>query len=174
MKQGSSKHNIFSKIYRKIKFNLIKLMRSSDGAKKVSMGFAVGFGLEMLVIPTAYLMYIIFYPMVRLLRGSLPAAIIGNLIGKISFLPLILLPLGKIIGTLIYPVKIKGLAVHHHPIIDLFHGDFSVLYVILYGGLQALIGMSIIGAILGFISYHIIFYFYNKGRDRRAKKQNLA
>lgn len=33
-----------------LKFQYYKLLRSPEGAKKVSLGFAIGFGLEMLVI----------------------------------------------------------------------------------------------------------------------------
>src|SRR5213079_1732226 len=91
-------YNFFQKLGRKLKLNFIKLLRSPDGAKKVSLGFSIGFGLEMLVISTASLIYILFIPIVRLAKGSLPAAVIGNLIGKISFLPVLLLPIARIIG----------------------------------------------------------------------------
>ena len=153
---------------------MIRLFRSSDGARKVSLGFAIGFGLEMLVIPTAYLMYIIFYPAVRLSRASLSSAIIGNIIGKFTFLPLLLLPVGKSLGEVIYPVKIKHVHVHAHPLRDLFNGDLSVLNGLLYGSLQTLIGMAVIGAVLGFISYHLIHYFYNQGKQRRRKKKTAV
>lgn len=174
MKKRFLNNSVFNKLYRIIKFNFIKLLRSSDGARKVSLGFAIGFGLEMLVIPTAYLMYIIFYPAVKLSRASLSSAIIGNIIGKFTFLPLLLLPFGKIIGEIIFPVKIKNVHMHAHPLKDLFNGDLSVLKGLLYGGLQTLIGMAVFGLILGVISYHIIHYFYNKGKGRRKKKRETA
>lgn len=171
MKKRFFEHNIFNKIYRIIKFNMIKLFRSSDGARKVSLGFAIGFGLEMLVIPTAYLMYIIFYPAVKLSRASLSSAIIGNIIGKFTFLPLLLLPFGKSLGEIIFPVELKHVHMHEHPLKDLLNGDFSVVIGLLYGGLQTLIGMAVFGVILGFIAYHLIHYFYNQGKQRRKKKK---
>src|SRR3954470_910674 len=97
------KYNFFHRLGRAFKLNFIKLLRSPGGAKKVSLGFAIGFGLEMVVLSTASLIYIVFLPIVRIARGSLPAAIIGNVIGKLSFLPVILLPFAKTIGKLIYP-----------------------------------------------------------------------
>ncbi len=89
------KYNLFQRIGRAFKLNFIKLLRSPGGAKKVSLGFALGFGLEMLVISTASLIYILFVPIVRLAKGSLPASIIGNVIGKLTLLPVILLPFAK-------------------------------------------------------------------------------
>ncbi|MCZ2992177.1 DUF2062 domain-containing protein, partial [Acinetobacter baumannii] len=82
------------------------MLRSPQGAKKVSLGFAIGFGLEMLVIYTSSLVYVIFYPIVRLAKGSFPAAVIGNIIGKISFLPVFLFPLAYALGKMIYPFHV--------------------------------------------------------------------
>src|SRR4051794_4376026 len=105
MNKKHKKHNFFQRIGRAFKLNFLKLLRSPGGAKKVSLGFAIGFGLEMVVLSTASLIYIVFLPMVRIARGSLPAAIIGNVIGKLSFLPVLLLPLAKKIGKLVYPIN---------------------------------------------------------------------
>ena len=107
-------------MWRILKFQYYKLLRSPEGAKKVSLGFAIGFGLEMLVIYTASLVYVIFYPIVRLAKGSFPAAVIGNIIGKISFLPVFLFPLAYALGKMIYPFHVQK--IHHEPftISDLF------------------------------------------------------
>src|SRR5438105_4224751 len=107
MGRKAKKYNFFQHIGRVFKLNFIKLLRSPGGAKKVSMGFAIGFGLEMLVISTASLIYILFIPIVRLSKGSLPASIIGNVIGKLTFLPVILLPFAKKIGKIILPMKVS-------------------------------------------------------------------
>jgi hypothetical protein len=53
---------------------------------------------------------------------------------------------------------------------NLMEGDLSGLIGLLHGGVHVLIGMSIFGAILGFISYFIIHYFYEKQRIRRLNK----
>src|SRR6478672_4923834 len=100
------KFNFFQRLGRAFKLNFLKLLRSPGGAKKVSLGFAIGFGLEMLVISTASLIYILFVPIVKLAKGSLPASIIGNVIGKLSFLPVILLPIAKQIGNIIFPMRV--------------------------------------------------------------------
>lgn len=170
MNKYRKKHPVFKRIGRLFKFNFIKLLRSPGGAKKVSLGFALGFGLEMLVISTASLIYIFFIPIVRLAKGSLPAAIIGNVIGKLSFLPVLLLPLAKTVGKIIFPMNVK---VHHASTFSfqkLMHGDLSSLISILHGGIHVLIGMTIIGSVLGFISYFIVHYFYEKEKEKRLKK----
>jgi uncharacterized protein (DUF2062 family) len=173
MKVAKKKYNFFEKIRRKFKLNFIKLLRSPGGAKKVSLGFAIGLGLEMLVISTAALVYILFIPIVRLAKGSLPASIIGNVIGKLTFLPVILLPFAKKIGKLIFPVKVK--VGHQTPFSfqNLLHGDFQSILSLLHGGLHVLIGMTIFGIVLGIIAYFVVHYLYDKEKMRRITKRRL-
>lgn len=168
MKQ--KKYNFFQRLGRVFKLNFIKLFRSPGGAQKVSLGFALGFGLEMLVISTASLIYILFIPIVRLAKGSLPAAVIGNVIGKLSFLPVLLLPIAKKVGKLIFPMKVK--LGHSTPFSfqNLLHGDFRSLISVLHGGVHVLIGMIILGIVLSFISYFIVHYFYEKEKNKRITR----
>jgi uncharacterized protein (DUF2062 family) len=134
------------------------------------LGFALGFGLEMLVIPTGSLIYILLVPIVRLFKGSLPAAIIGNVIGKLSFLPVILFPIARSIGKVIFPMKVKIRNSIPFSFQHLMHGDFSGLVSILQGGVHVLIGMAIIGTVLGVISYFIVHYFYEMQKRNRLKR----
>jgi len=160
--------NWFLRIPRAIRYNYLKLLRSPEGVKKVSLGFALGFGLEMIVLPTASLIYVLFYPIVRLCRASFPASIIGNVIGKLTFLPVILLPFSKKIGELVYPTPYKDHVIHFHEIYrQLLHGNIHVLGKIFRGGLHILIGQTIFGAILGFISYFVIYHLYERRRNKR-------
>ncbi|MEH7306180.1 DUF2062 domain-containing protein [Neobacillus drentensis] len=164
------KHPFFKRIGRAFKLNFIKLLRSPGGAKKVSLGFAIGFGLELIVLSSASLIYIVFVPMVRIARGSLPAAIIGNVIGKLSFLPVLLLPFAKKIGKLIYPIDGK---IGHKPPFSFepfMHGDFRGVVGLLHGGVHVLIGMTIFGIILGIISYFLVHYFYEKEKTKRLTR----
>ncbi len=168
MKQSKRKYNWFQQIPRAIRFNYMKLLRSPEGGKKVSLGFAIGFGLEMIVLPTASLIYLLFYPIVRLCGGSLSAAIIGNVIGKLTFLPVILLPFSKKLGEVIYPTPYGDKVVHFHHIYNqLLQGNFSILLDIFHGGLHILIGQTIFGLILGFASYFVVYRLYDRGRERR-------
>jgi uncharacterized protein (DUF2062 family) len=165
------KYNWIQKIIRSLQCNYKKLLRSPGGARKVALGFAIGFGLEMIVISTASLIYLLFYPIVKLSRGSLPAAIIGNVIGKLTFLPVILLPFAKKLGEWIYPAQTGQTQFREHSFTELFSGNFQVLRDILYGGLHVLIGMTIFGAILGAISYFVIYYLYEKHKEKKQKRE---
>lgn len=172
VKNKVKKYNFFQSIARAFRLNFIKLYRSPDGARKVSLGFAIGFGLEMIVISTASLIYLLFYPIVRLCRASLPSAIIGNVVGKLTFLPVLLLPLAHKLGRFIYPVNIEGAKMPHHAFKELLSGNFQVITDILYGGLHVLIGMSVFGVCLGFISYFVIHKLYEKQRELRIEKRH--
>ncbi|MBT2658105.1 DUF2062 domain-containing protein [Bacillus sp. ISL-18] len=165
------KYNFFQRLGRAFKLNFLKLLRSPGGAKKVSLGFAIGFGLEMLVISSASLIYILFVPIVRLAKGSLPASIIGNVIGKLTLLPVILLPFARKLGKIILPMKVK---IGHNGSFSfqkLLHGDFHSLVSLIHGGFHALIGMTIFGIILSVISYFVVHYFYEKERANRLKRR---
>lgn len=165
-------YTVFQKIRRMFKLNFVKLLRSPGGAHRVSLGFAIGFGLEMLVISTAGLIYILFIPIVRLSKASLTVAFIGNLIGKLSLLPVTLLPFAIKIGRLIYPNKVRvGQHLRHFSLTDLLHGNFHGLLNLLYGGIHIWIGMIILGSLLGFISYFVVYFLYKKERNKRLKKR---
>nr|WP_279663399.1 DUF2062 domain-containing protein [Ectobacillus ponti] len=154
--------------------NFYKLFRSSGGARKVALGFAIGFGLEMIVLSTASLVYLVFYPAVRLSGGSLPAAVIGNVVGKLTFLPVVLLPVAHAIGKLLIPFRVHGRPhiPHEHSFWELLSGNpMLVIKDVLQSGLYTLVGMSIIGAVLGTISYFVVHYLYEKERQRRLEKR---
>ncbi|MFL6561680.1 MAG: DUF2062 domain-containing protein [Bacillus sp. (in: firmicutes)] len=170
MNKKHNKHHFFQRIGRAFKLNFIKLLRSPGGAKKVSLGFAIGFGLEMVVLSSASLIYILFLQMVRIARGSIPAAIIGNVIGKLTFLPVLLLPFAKKIGKLIYPIH--GRVGHKTPFSfeQIMQGDFRGVVGLVHGGVHVLIGMTIFGIILGTISYFLVHYFYEKEKTKRLAR----
>lgn len=170
MKIKQKKYNLINRIGRTFKLNYFKLLRSSGGAKKVALGFAIGFGLEMLVISTAALVYILFIPVVRLAKGSLPASIIGNVIGKLTFLPVILLPFARKIGKMIFPLKVR---VGHHTSFSFqvfLHGDFHGILNLLHGGVHVLIGMTFFGIVLGIVSYFLVHFLYEREKERRLIK----
>ncbi|WP_339241946.1 DUF2062 domain-containing protein [Paenibacillus sp. FSL R5-0517] len=179
MNTQKRKTNRWVRLTRAMKLNFLKLLRAPGGAHKVSTGFAIGFGLELIVISTASLIYLIFYPIVRLSGGSMPAAIVGNVIGKLTFLPIILMPLAKQIGSWILPAHSMGQGlVHESAFMELFRGNWSAVSELLLGGLDILAGMSVFGVILGVISYFVVKFFYvralNRRYERRLEKRRQA
>ncbi|AWB46758.1 DUF2062 domain-containing protein [Paenibacillus sp. CAA11] len=162
---------MINRIYRAFKLNIFRLFRTPGGVKKMSLGFSLGFGMEMIVISSACLVYLIFYPVVKLAGGSVPAAVIGNVIGKLTFLPIILMPFAKKLGEWVYPSSSSAQRIQEVSLLDIFKGDFSAVGSILHGGLHILIGMSIFGAVLGVISYYVIQFFYHRTAKRRQAKR---
>ncbi|WP_342555688.1 DUF2062 domain-containing protein [Paenibacillus sp. FSL R7-0652] len=172
MKNQKRKPNRMARLTRAIKLNFLKLLRAPGGAHKVSTGFAIGFGLELIVISTASLIYLVFYPIVRLSGGSMPAAIVGNVVGKLTFLPIILMPLAKQIGSWMLPSHSMGQGpMHESAWMELFHGNWSAVSELLLGGLDILAGMSVLGLILGFISYFVVKFFYVRALYRRHERR---
>ncbi|KAA8787010.1 DUF2062 domain-containing protein [Paenibacillus polysaccharolyticus] len=172
MKNQKRKPNRMARLTRAMKLNFLKLLRAPGGAHKVSTGFAIGFGLELIVISTASLIYLVFYPIVRLSGGSMPAAIVGNVVGKLTFLPIILMPLAKQIGSWILPAHSMGQGpMHESAWRELFHGNWSAVSELLLGGLDILAGMSVLGLILGFVSYFVVKYFYVRALHRRHERR---
>ncbi|MGC5771684.1 DUF2062 domain-containing protein [Paenibacillus pabuli] len=172
MNLQKSKNSRFARLTRALKLNFLKLLRAPGGAHKVSTGFALGFGLELIVISTASLVYLVFYPIVRLSGGSLPAAIVGNVVGKLTFLPILLMPLAKQIGSWILPAHSMGQGlVHESAFMELFRGNWSALSELLLGGLDILAGMSVFGVILGVISYFVVKFFYVRALKRRFERR---
>ncbi|WP_427051727.1 DUF2062 domain-containing protein [Paenibacillus sp. TC-CSREp1] len=179
MKNRKRKSNRLARLTRAMKLNFLKLLRAPGGAHKVSTGFAIGFGLELIVISTASLIYLVFYPIVRLSGGSMPAAIVGNVVGKLTFLPIVLMPLAKQIGSWILPAHSMGQGpVHESAWLELFRGNWSAVSELLLGGLDILTGMSVFGLILGFISYFVVKFFYvralHRRHERRVEKRRQA
>ncbi|MFX3649427.1 MAG: DUF2062 domain-containing protein [Paenibacillus sp.] len=179
MNPQKRKTNRWVRLTRAMKLNFLKLLRAPGGAHKISTGFAIGFGLELIVISTASLIYLVFYPIVRLSGGSMPAAIVGNVIGKLTFLPIILMPLAKQIGSWILPAHSMGQGlVNESAFMELFRGNWSAVSELLLGGLDILAGMSVFGVILGVISYFVVKFFYirslNRRYERRLEKRRQA
>ncbi|WP_138495133.1 DUF2062 domain-containing protein [Paenibacillus pinistramenti] len=166
-----NKKSFPNRIYRAFKLNFLRLFRTPGGVKKISLGFSIGFGLEMIVISTACLVYLIFYPVVKMAGGSIPAAIIGNVVGKLTFLPIILMPFAKKLGEWIYPSSSGSATVKEASILDIFQGNFEAVKAILHGGLHILIGMTIFGILSAFISYYVIQFFHNRNHKRRQAKR---
>lgn len=101
------------------------------------------------------------------------------MIGKLTFLPIILMPLAKQIGSWILPAHSMGHGpVHESAFMELFRGNWSAVSELLLGGLDILAGMSVFGVILGVISYFVVKFFYvralNRRYERRLEKRRQA
>ena len=136
-----------------IKLKYLLLLRSPGGAKMVANGFAIGLILEFITLLTLGVAFLLIFPLCKLFRGSIPAAMIGFVLGKL-ILPAFL-PLGAIIGK-----KLIALEQVMLPWI----GNISA-YV------NTLLGMLICGILLGALMYYPIYFLYHKFQQSRIEKR---
>jgi hypothetical protein len=126
------------------------------GAAKVARGFAVGFGLEIILPYTVYLGYLLLYPLIILFRTTLPPVLIGNVICKVTFLPLFLIPLGNKLSLYI-PISKP----HFMP-------------QLIFKYLKTLLGLSICAVVIGLLAYVVIFVLYETNRKYRLKTRKTG
>ncbi|MDB4867895.1 MAG: group-specific protein [Cohnella sp.] len=126
------------------------------GAAKVARGFAVGFGLEIILPYTVYLGYLLLYPLIILFRTTLPPVLIGNVICKVTLLPLILIPLGNKLSLYI-PIS---------------KPNFMPKLIFKY--LKTLLGLSICAVVIGLLAYVVMFVLYEMNRKYRLKTRKTG
>ena len=96
-----------------LKFQYYKLLRSPEGAKESIVRFCNWFWFRNVGYIYGIARICNILSIVRLVKGSFPAAVIGNIIGKISFLPVVLFPLAYALGKMIYPFHVQKYIMNH-------------------------------------------------------------
>jgi uncharacterized protein (DUF2062 family) len=146
-----------------MKYKYTMLMRAEGGASMVAMGFAIGLAVEMFTLPTLGFAFILIFPLVYLLKGNFPAALIGFVFGKIIYLPMAIL--NTMVGGWFLP---KHLTLHI-PFI------YPWVNRLLVTNLKLIIGGVIDGILLGLLTYYPIRFaiqtFKTKRRDKRKLKR---
>ncbi|MBL0385693.1 DUF2062 domain-containing protein [Tumebacillus sp. ITR2] len=153
----------FARLKRWLKYKYLQLLRAKGGPSKVAMGFSIGLAIEMFTLPTFGLAALLIIPAVYLLRGSLPAALLGFLFGKIIYLPMAFL--NRKIGALIVPDNLlAGVRFHHlHWLNHFIH--------IIDEALDLIVGGMIVGAALGLIAYYPVRKLLQIYMERRLEKR---
>jgi uncharacterized protein len=148
-------------ISRWLKYKYMMLLRAKGGASIVAMGFAIGLAIEMFTLPTLGFAFVLIFPLCYMLRGNLPAAIIGFMVGKVIYLPMIY-PNSRV-GAWILPKNLS----FHFPI---FPEWFNHLLV---SNLQLIVGGMVDGIILGLLFYFPIKISLNAYKAKRRDKRKL-
>lgn len=146
-------------IWRWLKFKFLLLMRADGGASMIAMGFAIGIAIEMFTLPTLGSAFILIFPLVYLLKANLPAALIGFVIGKLIYIPM-MYPNSKI-GALVLP--------NHLAFNIAFLSDW--MNKLLLANLKLIVGGMINGVILGILCYYPIKISVNAFKSRRKEKR---
>ncbi|MFC5530128.1 DUF2062 domain-containing protein [Cohnella yongneupensis] len=147
--------------WRWLKYKYLMLMRAKGGASMVAMGFAIGIAVEMFTLPTLGFAFILIFPLVYVLKGNFPAALIGFVIGKLIYIPMIY-PNRKV-GAWVLPSHLS------------FHYSFLPEWVnnLLLENLKLIVGGIIDGALLGLLCYFPIKMSINGFKAKRKEKRRL-
>jgi len=153
--------NRLQHVRRWLKYKYMMLLRAKGGASIVAMGFAIGLAIEMFTLPTLGFAFVLIFPLCYMLRGNLPAALIGFVVGKIIYIPM-MYPNSKV-GRLILP---KHLSIHLPVVPEWFNH-------LLLSNLKLIVGGMVNGAILGLLCYFPIKYSLNAYKAKRKEKRKI-
>ncbi|MCS7462763.1 DUF2062 domain-containing protein [Paenibacillus doosanensis] len=150
-------------IARWFKYKYLLLTRAKGGPSMVAMGFSIGLAIEMFTLPTAGLAFFLIFPFVYLFRGSMAAALIGFVFGKVIYIPMTYFHM-KVGGALMPHGARKFLAYHLPDWMDAF----------IRSNLKLFIGGVIVGIFLGLLVYFPIKWgleLYDSRRKEKRKKR---
>ena len=136
-----------------IKLKYLLLLRSPGGAKIVANGFVIGLVVEFITLLTLGVAFLMIFPLCKIFKGSIPASMIGFLLGKL-ILPFFM-PLGIVVGKRF--IDLQG-------VILPWVGNISKY-------LNTLLGMLTLGMILGALCYFPIYFIYRKFQQSRIDKR---
>lgn len=130
----------------------------------VAMGFSIGLAVEMFTLPTAGLAFFLIFPFIYLFRGSMAAALIGFVFGKIIYLPLTYVHLK--VGAMVLPHGTRKLLSYASM------PDWLDMFI--RSNLKLFVGGVIVGIVLGLLAYFPIKWgleFYDAKRKEKRKKR---
>ncbi|MFC3798522.1 MULTISPECIES: DUF2062 domain-containing protein [unclassified Cohnella] len=151
------------KFIRYLKLQYVKLLRAKGGAYSIAMGFAIGLFVEMFNLPTYGTSFVLIFPLIYLLRGNLPSALVGFVFGKLIYIPMSVL--NKMVADAVMPA---------HFAVNFSFLPAKVNHFLLFN-LKMIVGGMIDGLALGVLFFFPIWYsvqaFKRKRREkRRARK----
>ncbi|CEH29786.1 hypothetical protein AM501_24605 [Aneurinibacillus migulanus] len=155
---------MWRKLYRKVKYQYVKLLRSKGAPSIVARSFALGIFIEFITLPTLGSAFLLLYPLNLLIRGSFAASLIGFVMGKFV-LPIFFVP-NLSVGNMLVGSKF-GAAAHGH----MGHMGLVALWeFVKEKGVAFLVGSATNGTIVAIICYALVFYalqLYRKKRENR-------
>lgn len=147
------------KISRWMKYKYMMLLRAKGGASIVAMGFAIGIAVEMFTLPTLGFAFLLIFPLVYMLKGNLPAALIGFVAGKVIYLPMAIL--NAMVGGWVLPKQMS------------IHLPWMWVNELLLTNLKLIVGGVIDGVLLGVICFFPIRMSLNAYKNKRREKRRL-
>lgn len=153
---------MWKKLYRKMKYEYYKLIRMKGAPSFVALGFSVGIFVEFITLPTFGLAFLLLFPLIKLCRCSLPAGLIGFVIGKL------VLPVFMVINYKIgYAIVGKPLNEH------MAHNDDTWGRWLIWmkeKGLAYFTGSAVMGVIVAVGSYFLVYAALQWYRGRKTRR----
>lgn len=146
-----------------LRYKYIGLIRAKGGASMVAMGFAIGLAVEMFTLPTFGFAFLLIFPLVYVLKGNLPAALIGFVFGKVIYIPMAFL--NAMVGKWVLP---EHFTVHIPFLYEWVNRALTTSLKLIVGGM---INGTLLGAILFFPIRASLNAFKNKRKEKRKLRR---
>ncbi|MDN4592326.1 DUF2062 domain-containing protein [Polycladomyces subterraneus] len=150
--------------FRRIRLEYLKLLRTKGAPSIVAKGFALGVFLEFITLPTLGIAFFLLYPLNLLFRGSLPAALIGYLMGKV-ILP-VFLYINYTLGNRLIGGSNKAVGSPH------WH-DLTTWHTWKEKGLAFFVGSAIVGAVVAVVGYVLVYWALISYRRRKERRNRI-
>jgi uncharacterized protein len=157
-------------LYRKLKLQYLKLLRSKGAPSIVARSFSLGIFIEFITLPTLGTAFLLLYPLNLLLRGNFAASLIGFIIGK--FMLPVFFVINMSVGN-----KLIGSQLQHHVNEHMNHFSLPDLWLLIkHKGTAFFVGSAANGLIVSLLCYAIVFYglhLYRKKKESRRLSLQL-
>jgi len=150
--------------FRRIRLEYLKLLRTKGAPSIVAKGFALGVFLEFITLPTLGIAFFLLYPLNLLFRGSLPAALIGYLMGKV------ILPVFLYIN---YTLGNRLIGGSKQAVGSLRWHDFTSWHMWKEKGLAFFVGSAIVGAVVAVVGYVLVYWALISYRRRKERRNQV-
>lgn len=150
-------------IYRKLKYQFIKLLRATGAPSIIARSFSLGIFIEFITLPTLGMAFLLLYPLNILFRGNFAASIIGYIIGKFIF------PLFFVINMKVGTWLTNGKAAHIQQIGE--SSQSTIFTLVKTKGIAFFVGSATTGLVLALFCYGLVFYGLIHYRNHKKKRR---
>ncbi|WP_027416454.1 DUF2062 domain-containing protein [Aneurinibacillus terranovensis] len=157
---------MWKNVYRKLKLQYLKLLRSKGAPSIVARSFSLGIFIEFITLPTLGIAFLLLYPLNLLLRGNFTASLIGFIMGKFM-LPLFFV-INLSVGNRLIGRTLEQQARHA--------SDFNLLALwtlVKEKGIAFFIGSATNGLVMSVLCYTLVFYGLHLYRKKKQARRSL-
>lgn len=153
---------MLKKLFRKLKFQYIKLLRTKGAPSIIARSFSLGIFIEFITLPTLGSAFLLLYPLNMLIRGNFAASLIGFVMMKF-FLPIFFV-INMSVGNML-----MGKGTGQIPQMSA-HGG-GLFHLVKTKGIAFFLGSATTGSVMAVLCYALVFYGLVLYRERKKKKR---